>query len=222
MDDEICHTCIMEDMHRTLKEQDGLDGECRDPKWDEEVGCFTVKITGKPPIKITLGDDTSGEQDYLFAPNTLCPELEYHGPFRLIHSKIGYQCLERGPYCEHIAKSPTGIHPLTVKVKVAAKISIKGDCHLAREAETYQAFPRHFFEHWSGFNVIKPLHDPTPVGPIVPQFYGYYVPDEDPVQSKPDGSRPGTSGICDYRSAILLMEDCGKELDPSKLTLDDQ
>ncbi|KAG6838722.1 hypothetical protein H0H93_006434, partial [Arthromyces matolae] len=28
-----------------------------------------------------------------------------------------------------------------------------------------------------GLNVLPPMHDPVPVGTLVPQFYGYYVPD---------------------------------------------
>lgn len=210
MDDEICYQCIKEDTSRILKEQDGPNGERRDPKWDEKVGCYNAKTVGKPPLTISVSD----EEEYIFEPSTLREILEYDGPYRVIHSNIGYQRLERGPYCEHIAKSPRGIHPLTAKVKVAAKLSIPNDSHLGREAETYQAFPRYFFEHWSGFNVIKPLHDPTPVGPMVPQFYGYYVPDADS-----DGSQCGRP---QYRSPILLLEDCGAELDPASLTLDDR
>ena len=227
LDDEICHQCIMEDAHRTLIEEDGPNNERRDPKWDEKVGSYVVKKTGKPPLTMSLyseDSNTPGEMEYLIEPNTLEISLEYQGPFRLIHSKIGYQCLERGPYCEHIATSQKGIHPLTAKVKVAAKLSIQHDHHLGKEAEVYQAFPRHFFEHWSGFNVIKPLKDPTPVGPLVPQFYGYYVPDIDcgSEQSDSDDSRSGSPEIRQYLSPILLIEDCGKQLKPGKLTLDDK
>jgi hypothetical protein len=93
---------------------------------------------------------------------------------------------------------------------------VQGDPHLRREAGVYQAFPRHFFEHWSGFNVIKPIKEPTPVGPLMPQFYGYYVPDTiDPAESDSESESQ-------YLSAILLLEECGRELDPEKLTLDDQ
>jgi hypothetical protein len=216
MDDEICDQCIIDDAYRTLMEEDGPNGERRDPKWDEKVGCYTVKKTGKPPLSMSVDADT----EYLVEPSTLHLALEYDGPFRLIHSKIGYQCLERGPYCEHIATSRQGIHPSTAKVKVAAKLSVQHDLHIGREAEAYQAFPRHFFEHWSGFNLIKPLKEPTPVGPLVPQFYGYYVPDIDPDHSDSDESL--RSEMCEYLSPILLLEDCGKQLEPRKLTLDDQ
>jgi len=150
-------------------------------------------------------DDENGKgtTEYLFEPGTINISLEYQGPYRIIHSKIGYQCLERGPYCEHIVTTPHGIHPLTAKVRVAAKLSIQHDLHLAREAETYQAFPRHFFEHWSGFNIIKPLKEPTPVGPLVPQFYVYYVPDIDPENSNSDKSQSESTSRPEYVSPIL-------------------
>ena len=228
MEDEICHECIKADVHRTLTEQDGPNGEQRDPKWDEKVGHYVMKTGGKPPRKLAIDDEDDDETEYLVQSTTsLNSVLEYEGPYRLIYSKIGYQCLERGPYCEHIATSPKGIHPLTAKVRVAAKLSIPGDLHLGKEAEVYQTFPRYFFQRWSGFNVIKPLKVPTPVGPIVPQFYGYYVPDDiiDPAESDSDSDSESESELPSHRnylSPILLLEDCGRRLDPEKLTLDDQ
>lgn len=222
MDDELCEKCIMEDVYRTLREQDGPNGERRDPKWDEKVGRYVVKEAGQPGRVLSLENNDFGEAEYLIEDCTLHHVLEYDGPYRLIHSKIGYQCLERAPYCEHIAKSSKGIHPLTAKVKVAAKLSIEHDNHLAHEAETYQAFPRHFFQHWSGFNIIKPIKEPTPVGPLVPQFYGYYVPDRDPEQSDSDDGWSETSENSRYLSSILLLEDCGKPIVPDSLTIDDQ
>ena len=228
MDDEICDECILEDMFRTLKEEDGPNGERRDPKWDEKSGRNIIKFAGHPPLKMSLytegnDDDFDGEQDYLLREDTRRFNVVYEGPFRLVHSKIGYQCLERGPYCKHIATSDRGIHPLTAKVRVVAKLSIENDIRLAREAEQYQAFPRHFFEHWSGYNLIKPIRFPTPVGPLVPQFYGYYVPDIDADQLDSE-SRPGTPSpeLRRYLSSILLIEDCGKPINPDELTLDDQ
>ena len=220
MEDEICHECIKADMYRTLMEQDGPSGEHRDPKWDKKVGRYVMKTGGKPPQRLAM-DDEDGETEYLLQPSTLYSTLEYEGPYRLIYSKIGYQCLERGPYCEHISTSPKGIHPLTAKVRVAAKLSIPNDVHLGNEAEAYQAFPRDFFEHWSGFNVVKPLKVPTPVGPLVPQFYGYYVPDIESAKSDSESESPLT-WLHQYLSPILLLEDCGQKLDPEELTLDDQ
>ena len=227
MENEICHECVKADMYCTLMEQDGPNGEHRDPKWEEEVGRYVMKAGGKPPRKLAMDDDEDGETEYLIhhRASTLYSTLEYEGPYRLIYSKIGYQCLERGPYCEHIATSPKGIHPLTAKVRVAAKLSMPYDPHLNAEAEVYQAFPRNFFEHWSGFNVVKPLKVPTPVGPLVPQFYGYYVADIDPAEfdsESPESESQFHRYYRPYFSPILLLEDCGRKLDPEKLTLDDQ
>jgi hypothetical protein len=47
-------------------------------------------------------------------------------------------------------------HPLTTGVRVAAKLSIEGDPRLATEAVNYEKFPKHFFDHWSGYNILPP------------------------------------------------------------------
>ena len=49
------------------------------------------------------------------------------------------------------------------------------------------AFPDHMFEHWNGYNVIPPLTEPTPVGAVVPQFYGFYVPEDNEKASSAVG-----------------------------------
>ena len=107
-------------------------------------------------------------------------------------------------------KTTAAIHPLTAKVYVAAKLSAgDDDGRLAREAENYQAFPRHFFEHWSGYNLVPPLEHPVPVAPLVPHFYGYYVADS--IEKKPQ-----------YLSPILLQEYRGRPSNPDILSADDQ
>ncbi len=81
-------------------------------------------------------------------------------------------------------------------------------------AENYQRFPKHFFQHWSGYNVVPPIHDPTPARAIVPQFFGYYVPEEVPK---------GEAGAeAPFLSPIILIEDCGVAIDVEKLSLDDK
>ena len=55
-------------------------------------------------------------------------------------------------------------------------------------------------QEWCGLNVIRGLLNPVPVGPVVPKFYGYYVPDD---RGKHKGLSP-----------ILLTEDCGQCVDP--------
>jgi hypothetical protein len=189
VDEHICNICVMEDAAKILAEQDGRNGEHRDPKWDVLSGAFIPdkELTEDGKIAIT-----------------------YRGPFRPIESRVQSQDLARGPYCVHMRKTEVAIHPLTAKVYVAAKLSA-GDHHerLAREAENYQAFPRHFFEHWTGYNLVPPLEHPVPVAPLVPQFYGYYV--ADPIEKKPEHLRP-----------ILLQECCGRPSDPTILSADDQ
>jgi hypothetical protein len=68
----------------------------------------------------------------------------------------------------------------------------------------------------NGFNIIPPLHDPVPVGPVVPQFYGYYVPEEEEKRKKFDDEDEI------YLSPILLLEDCGTPVKPNQLSIDDR
>ncbi|KAL1725805.1 hypothetical protein EV714DRAFT_220637, partial [Schizophyllum commune] len=84
----------------------------------------------------------------------------------------------------------------------------QNDDHLPHEAANYQQFPDWFFQHWSGYNVVKPLLDPTPCGALVPNFYGYYVPESPEAPS--------------YLSPILLLEYCGVPIEPEKLSIDDK
>jgi hypothetical protein len=132
-------------------------------------------------------------------------------PLKKIFPQVSWQNLERGPHCPHIQESTRDEKvPPTVKLNVAAKLSRPYDAHLGREANNYQSFSAHLFEHWSGYNIIQPLHDPVPVGAVLPQFYGYYVPEKNLDDDSP------------YLSAILLMENCGIPIDPESLDQDDQ
>ncbi|KAE9407863.1 hypothetical protein BT96DRAFT_753471, partial [Gymnopus androsaceus JB14] len=54
-----------------------------------------------------------------------------------------------------------------------------------------------------------PVHNPTPVGAIVPIFYGYYI------------LAMGTRGTSIF-SPILLLEDCGTPIEPTELDFDDR
>ncbi|KIY48865.1 hypothetical protein FISHEDRAFT_73201 [Fistulina hepatica ATCC 64428] len=113
-----------------------------------------------------------------------------------------------GPFCEHVPQLDAQPTPPLARVAVAAKLSIEGDGHLSNEARNYQSFPAHFFEDWSGYNILQPLHDPVPLAPLVPQYYGYYVPD--------------SASKYVYRSPILLLENCGKAIDIPSLGIDDR
>jgi hypothetical protein len=68
-------------------------------------------------------------------------------------------------------------------------------------------FPAHILTHWKGRGVIPPLQDSTPMGALVPQFYGFYVPEQQNEE---------------YQSPIMLLEDCGSPVNPEKLNVDDR
>jgi len=98
------------------------------------------------------------------------------------------------------ARTPNG------KVTIVAKTAFPRSEHrnlLHNEAKIFNSFPRHLSEEWCGYNVITPLSWPVPVGPVVPKFYGYYMP---------------TGENKDVLSPILLMEECGTPVDPHQLT----
>jgi hypothetical protein len=153
--------------------------------------------------------DKGGPEIYSIQPAQTTRTMTYEGPIVKIFPEVEWQNSDRGPYCSHLqqlARCKQG--PPTAKVCVAAKLSKQYDEHLAQEAENYQSFPSHLFEHWSGYNVVPPLHDPVPVGAVVPQFFGHYVPEEDSDD--------------EYLSPILLIENCGIPVDPKSLNKDDR
>ncbi|KAF7311586.1 hypothetical protein MKEN_01061300 [Mycena kentingensis (nom. inval.)] len=130
-------------------------------------------------------------------------------PMVEIETKVKWQTPLRGDNCSHLlAKYTSGENkaPPTTSVRVCAKLSVRGDRHLKREAKVYQALPAHLAEHYSGFNIVRPSPEPVPVGAVVPQFYGYYAP---PVASSST-----------YLSPIMLLEDCGAPIEPRLLTAD--
>lgn len=122
------------------------------------------------------------------------------------------------PYCEHLDDGVP--RPRTAKVSMTAKLTKPDDkyddeshtAHLRQEAQNYSEFPDHLYEHWNGYNIIAPCHDPLPVGAVVPQFYGYYVPDESNAPIK-EGK---------FMSPILLLEHCGKQVRMKDLTLEER
>ncbi|KAG2749435.1 hypothetical protein P692DRAFT_20953361 [Suillus brevipes Sb2] len=154
-------------------------------------------------------EEHSKEEIFTVEPARVVRVASYSGPALRIRTNVKW----RAPWelCGH-GSSVSGTVPRTATVLVAAKLSIEHDLHLAREANNYQSFPDHFFQHWNGYNVMPPLHDPVPVGALCPQFYGYYTPD-DPTD--------GTSHP-NYLSPILLLEHCGREINPDELCIDDK
>jgi hypothetical protein len=98
------------------------------------------------------------------------------------------------------ARTPDG------KVTVVAKIAFSESEHrslLQDEAEIFDSFPKYLSEEWCGYNIVPPLLSPVPVGPVVPKFYGYYMPAGEENEEL---------------SPILLMEECGTPVNPRKLT----
>ena len=115
---------------------------------------------------------------------------------------------------------PLSAHSRNGRVIVAAKSAFNHESarHLLnREAKIYNAFPRHLSEDWCGFNLATPCKHPVPAGPVVPKFYGYYV----PVKME-DGKEVLRNDEKDSESPspILLMEECGKPVKPEKFTAD--
>ena len=115
------------------------------------------------------------------------------------------------PYCQHMDKGPV---PATARVSVIAKLALNSSSgeherHLRLESSNYQRFPMSFFQHFNGYNIIAPIHEPTPVGAVAPQFYGFYEPEE-------------SVGQKNFLSPILLMEHCGSQVDVDNLGYDDK
>ncbi|KAF8525114.1 hypothetical protein BU17DRAFT_41999, partial [Hysterangium stoloniferum] len=78
---------------------------------------------------------------------------------------------------------------------------------LENEAKMYHSFPEHFLHEYTGYQLIKPCHIPRRLSQLVPHFYGYYKPVDEKIQ-----------GGKELRAPIILMEDCGSQIDPKLLT----
>ncbi|KAI0329808.1 hypothetical protein GY45DRAFT_1324614 [Cubamyces sp. BRFM 1775] len=126
------------------------------------------------------------------------------------------------------AYSPTG------QVTVAAKLAFPhctAHALLHNEARTYHAFPEHAQQEYCGYNIVPPCHYPVPIGPIVPRFYGFYLPvdkdgnftDEFALHGK-EHSRCTEDGACrvPWISPILLIEECGEPIKPEGFTADER
>ncbi|KAH7928357.1 hypothetical protein BV22DRAFT_1030839 [Leucogyrophana mollusca] len=168
-EDKICERCVEDQVQvfvRTVEAKTRKEGK---PS-DLEKLHADVKIEAAPasPGSRYLVP-TSGTVLQFF------PKIQYQQQFTCVHG---------GSYADRSV-------PLTARVEVAAKLSIEDDPHLAREADNYQAFPGYLFEHYNGYNIVPPLHDPVPVGAVVPQFYGHYLPD--PIADQPNTRGPDTT-----------------------------
>lgn len=209
MDEVMCIDCVKEDVKKLLDEEDGLYGERRLKKWDEKTGMVVRHEIRKRHKSCVKEWEDIGAVRYVLQEAVAEDVMTYEGPYRVVHTRVEYQNLERGPLCVHMSKGMAHLHPLTTKVGVAAKLTVKYDIDMHRkEADNYQRFPKHFFEHWSGFNICPPMNAPVPVGPVVPQFYGYYVPED--------------AAADEYQSPILLIEKCGIPIEAEELSVDDR
>ncbi|KAH9848129.1 hypothetical protein C2E23DRAFT_469180 [Lenzites betulinus] len=128
---------------------------------------------------------------------------------------------------------PLSAHSHTGQVTVAAKLAI-GECTahflLHNEARVYEQFPQQAQQEYCGFNIVPPCRFPVPVGPIVPKYYGFYLPfDEDgdtwditAEEAREVHQECTEDEPCelDWPSPILLMEECGEPVQPEKFTID--
>ncbi|KAI0761339.1 hypothetical protein BD413DRAFT_647260 [Trametes elegans] len=112
-------------------------------------------------------------------------------------------------------------------VTVAAKLAVaRCGPHrlLHNEARTYAHLPKHVQEEYCGLNIVPPCRFPVLIGPVVPKYYGFYLPVDQDGQIV-DTSRDGKHNQCyscgvDWLSPILLMEECGDPVKPEKFTVD--
>ncbi|KAJ7118708.1 hypothetical protein C8R44DRAFT_789049 [Mycena epipterygia] len=177
--------------------------------------CFLKEELEIVPEHVVDVSDRSANADAppdirIITPSTIERTRTYRGPVVDIHTTVQWQTPGRGTNCEHLQKDSPGPRPPTATVRVCAKLSIEDDAHLAREATVYQALPAHLAEHWSGYNLVRPSHNPVPVRAVVPQFYGYYAP------------VPAPDPEAAYLSPVMLLENCGVPLEARVLSADER
>jgi hypothetical protein len=97
-------------------------------------------------------------------------------------------------------------------VSVAAKLCKQGEESLMNnEAKLYAGFKKHLAEEWCGFNKVDGVTQPVRAKAVVPKFYGYYLPE------KQHDDEPWYFSL---GSPILLLEECGRPVEPGYLTRD--
>ncbi|OCH85291.1 hypothetical protein OBBRIDRAFT_763141 [Obba rivulosa] len=113
---------------------------------------------------------------------------------------------------------------VTVAVKTA---ELRGHARrlLRNEADMYARFPQHLQQEYCGYHLVRPIWHPVPVGPVVPKFYGYYVPLDDhgnAIDELYKSFHEDEDGPVSGPSPILLIEECGKPVNPSTFSLDER
>ncbi|KAI6124329.1 hypothetical protein EDD17DRAFT_1486068 [Pisolithus thermaeus] len=239
---KLCHTCVR--VHPMMEVYQLK----RSGRWREmmqEAGCKVPLaaedegVTNDTEYEMPVPPDTDEEFDAeriigLPVFRVYCPNLRWQ---------------TTSTRCSHFTFHTNCPVPRTSVFQVAAKLLIQNDTHLAREAQNYQAFPDHFFQHWNGYNLTRPIHNPVPVHALTPQFHGYYVPVEKVALSTPSNENATdvdkekattetateakqTDEVPDenaserrpppYLSPILLLEHCGQPVHLSSLSEDDR
>ncbi|KAI0761349.1 hypothetical protein BD413DRAFT_486168 [Trametes elegans] len=121
---------------------------------------------------------------------------------------------------------PLSAHSPTGQVTVAAKLSYQRcTAHglLRNEAKVYDSFPKHIQEEYCGYDIVPPCRFPVPATAVVPKFFGYYLPVNergDVLDNHHDNCSEDNPCDVDWPSPILLMEECGNPVEPSKFTVD--
>ena len=226
--DVLCRQCVIEEAQKIIAADDG---EGTDPKWTTKRGEVVLKEYVRPEFVTTIHEEPN---KYVLRECRELSKLVYEGPIRIILTTVRYQNLARSGYCVHLSEHDRFKHPLRTTVRVTAKLSMQGDDRLERESLNHQAFPDRFFQHWNGHNVVSPLNESVPVGALVPQYYGHFVPDEDiPARKEKRAAVADEVGQSDmddvcgreefhYRSPIILMENCGSPTDIDALNTDNK
>ena len=199
----MCQRCAAEDA--VIQIAKGLVKEKADLN-----GRWVLKGVGNK-ASITVMEDG---KSYWTERDTYRETVQYEGPFQVVKSRVPWQNPAIGSLCEHnetVWIRDTVGRPQTAKFRVVAKTETVHDGHLQREAENYQEFPREFFTRYSGYHLVNTsVHRPSPVGPLVPQFYGYYEPEDGQKDEEEGGGKR-------WNTPLLLMEDCGTPIWESKL-----
>ncbi|KAG8994901.1 hypothetical protein FRB90_000324 [Tulasnella sp. 427] len=109
---------------------------------------------------------------------------------------------------------------LPTRFRVIAKIaSIGSECHafVNNEARSYAFIPKSMSEDWSGYISVAPVLFAQPATAVVPIIYGYYVPDV--RYGKLSNGQPIAKSDGPRLSPLLLMENCGTQMDIEMKTL---
>ena len=213
------------------------------PKLEESIPhhYFPDKLVVHDPHQVTTSDsyyyDKAGRKTFpprapmvyrrVLSPNSPSapsdasqpapPERKAH--LHLAHqNRIGvgnHSLVHRAPLT---LPEPLSAHSRNGKVTVAVKTAFSRDSArelLANEANMYSLFPEHLSQDWCGYNLVTPIKHPVPVGPVVPRFFGYYI----PIMADGTLYDATESGM---PSPILLLEECGNPVVPNKFSADDR